>query len=572
MSSATTEAEIADWRIVAPWYRWEHRDHPSLGGTDAARRPSLHKYVSTDFMETFLKDPQRSVVFDGVRDVVQVVRDVPDPHGVGVTADPADPPPQRSLTTVFHEPRADGLRKLFLPAHQRYYLAVVDIHCDTPGFPKVDPDKIAEVGMVIRRCRPEVDSTDAISGFVLARDVAQSRMLTRTRYALDAAKARSRVLHPFAGRKCSGRIPSPSAATLAAAQETEMARRKLATWATDVGVGYERSGWVPTGEGTFGEWVPMADCPGEVIERSYPMHRLSPSATDPDHAAHEGTIFYASLPTGSDEVTADGAGRFNDQDTYEIRVFARLDRGDCPGPIVWSEASHKFRLASFFDPDGLEQRPLEIRLPDFRDLEASSALPSVRMTTPEGSSLSFGNVGGFHDPGDGSVGGFQICFFSIPLITIVALFLLNIVLPIVLFVFNLWWMLKLKFCIPPSIDLAGGLDAAFELSPPEINLEAALSLEIDIDTDLRVTQGTHDAIAQLFVDNYNSSLDDPDWRIGDEIAGADPVFSSNALVQLAAATGAVSGDGPPDFTAGVTYHQPVTRDQVVAPGRVLVAP
>ncbi len=47
----------------------------------------------------------------------------------------------------------------------------------------------------------------------------------------------------------------------------------------------------------------------------------------------------------------------------------------------------------------------------------------------------------------------QICSFSIPLITIVATFVFKLFLPIVMLVFELWFLLRLKFCIPPSIEV-----------------------------------------------------------------------------------------------------------------------
>lgn len=54
------------------------------------------------------------------------------------------------------------------------------------------------------------------------------------------------------------------------------------------------------------------------------------------------------------------------------------------------------------------------------------------------------------------MGGPAICFFSIPLITIIASFVLNLFLPIVVLLFNLWFLLALRFCIPPSFSIAGG--------------------------------------------------------------------------------------------------------------------
>jgi hypothetical protein len=53
--------------------------------------------------------------------------------------------------------------------------------------------------------------------------------------------------------------------------------------------------------------------------------------------------------------------------------------------------------------------------------------------------------------GDGAVGtGGGACTFALELFFIVAFFLFLMFLPIVVFAFQLWWMLALRFCIPPG--------------------------------------------------------------------------------------------------------------------------
>src|SRR6185295_6471299 len=78
----------------------------------------------------------------------------------------------------------------------------------------------------------------------------------------------------------------------------------------------------------------------------------------------------------------------------------------------------------------------------------------------------------------GNMEGPAICFFSIPLITIVAMFVLNLFLPIVVFVFQLWFMLVLRFCIKPQISASGGLDAALAVQPPGIDLDLDLGITL----------------------------------------------------------------------------------------------
>jgi hypothetical protein len=67
----------------------------------------------------------------------------------------------------------------------------------------------------------------------------------------------------------------------------------------------------------------------------------------------------------------------------------------------------------------------------------------VKFVTPKNSMLQFG----VNDAGkaeSSGLGGPAICGFAIPLITIVATFVLRLFLPIVVFLFGLWWMLRLR--------------------------------------------------------------------------------------------------------------------------------
>lgn len=554
-SAAARTGRGHDWRIVAPWYRWERRDGSEPERAADAGRPVLHKFASTSFAADYLRDPQRSVVFDEGRDVVQHVEKIPDlkaPDGR-----------LRSIAGTRLVPT--DTRKLFLPAHQRFYLVAAGLHCDRPGFPRVDPEGVAEVGFVVRRQRVVVPAKERVEGAALLHQLTRTRAVAGSRHQLDAAKERSRVLHPFRSRS-RDRVVSAKAATVAAYQEVELARRRLRVWAEAVGVEHRTEGWVPSGEGAFGEWVPIADEPEELIERRYPMRLLAPPPDDPLHAAHDGTLYWAAVPTASDEVTAQGTNRFNELDTYEIRVFARVDCGDCPGPLVWSAPSRVFRLASFYDPTGSAQRPTEVRLPDFAELEASNAMPSVRMSAPEGSHLEFSKFGDF--PTKGTTGsGAEVCFFSIPLITIIALFVLNLFLPIVVFVFQLWWMLKLKFCIPPSISFEADLAAELNVEPPQLQVLAELDVDIDglpgVDPD-----DVRDVFKELFNPAPDPDLDPvpPDWRFGDQLTDG---FTNNALLDLAArqgyGTASEGGTGAPTFTTGLAYTSRVSRNEVVHP-------
>lgn len=544
-----------DWRLVAPWYRWDLAAAPDPARAEEAGRPALHKFVTTDFVEDFLADPQRSVVFDPTVDVLQRVVRIPGAKVPGTRT-------RKWISRTRLQPHPSGLRKLFLPAHQRFYLVAVELHCDRPGFPRVDPEHLAEVGFVVRRRRAALPLEAAVEAAHLVRRA----KFDESRAAVAAARERSHLLHPFRSR-ARDTVASGPAALLAAARQAELGTRRLRTWAEANGVEQTSEGWAPLGEGTMGAWVPLPDEPEELVERVHPMRRLVPDPDDPDHAAHEGTIYWAVLPTGSDEVDGRGAARFNEDDTYEVRVFARTsDAGTCPGPLVWSEPSQPFRVASFHDPDGCAQRPQEVRLPDFRQLEASDAAPSVRMSAPASSTLRFLKDG--ETPSGGlTQGPAQICFFSIPLITIIAFFVLNIFLPVVMFVFGLWWMLKLKFCIPPSIEVEGEISAALDVDPGGIQAMAGIDVDVLPGTDPAALLA---ALRNAFdVPDPDLGLPPADWRVAEHLLdGSPPLFSPNALFQVAVRNGygrATQVEAGPVFARGVQHPTHVTRQEVVRP-------
>ncbi|MGH3774187.1 MAG: hypothetical protein ACRDRR_00390 [Pseudonocardiaceae bacterium] len=555
-------ATMHRWRLVAPWYRWERLDGAEPERADGAGRPALHKYTSTEFVTEYMNDPQRSVLFETLdqHHRLEAIPHVPLPGDIRDR--------RRFLSTKRLVPT--GFRKLFRVAHQRHYVVAVGLHCDEPGFPRVDPGDVAEAGFVVRRQRVTIPDGQEATAAALLQELATAKAVARTQVGYDTVRSRARVLHRF-GSPARNRVVNPGAAAVAAQREVELARRALRVWAASVGVEARTEGWVPTGEGSFGEWVPIDDEPEELVERRYSMRPLSPPPGDPDHAAHDGTIFWGVVPTASDEVTQDGSARFAELSTYELRAFVRVDLGDCPGPLVWSTPSETFHLASFYDPDGCTQRPTEIRLPDFAQLEAGTALPSVKMTSPPDSSFLFDDNGEI--PKAGSVGaGREICFFAIPLLTIVVMFLLKLFLPIITFVFNLSWMLKLKFCIPPSVDLEVKLKTELGVVPGGI--EASLSVDIDV-----LPGVDHGEIETALRTGLNPPLPDPPLD-PDELPPPPPdpplvevgtilteAYTNDPLVELLASQGyGAPADQPfPMFTRPLTHTTAVTREQVRHP-------
>jgi hypothetical protein len=227
---------------------------------------------------------------------------------------------------------------------------------------------------------------------------------------------------------------------------------------------------------------------GDPDEASFPLCRLHAPPTEPGHDAMGRTIFFGAVPTTSSQRDRQGRPRFDDRSLYEIRCFVTRRRADCPrergfspckGQRVWSLAAEPYRLASPMDALGCANRPILLRMPDLGELLAHAvarprgALSNVRVIhqqqiAPKGIDV------------NGTPGGAAICHFSIPLITIVAMFVLNLFLPIVVLLFQLWWLLAFRFCIPPSVAANGKLDLAAKMTnllPPSGDFSAGLRVD-----------------------------------------------------------------------------------------------
>jgi hypothetical protein len=419
----------------------------------------LQKYDSPKLVATFLADPQRRLKY--VEQVDRVVRHSGAARGLGgVTATP---------TT---------LRKLYQPSHFRHYLVTCALHCDAPGLPPVDREQVCQAGFVIRKRSYKVGGPDAKAG----------------RAKLMAVNAARRAVASIDGHIAAARsAPNIGGVRLAALQVQRDgavhvltdAVAELQRWAKAEGVQRELSGWFPTDHDGEGRWQATSELPAEVAEDVFPLYPLVVPKDAPHDAAGQ-TVYFGLVPTGSADVDLDNKRlpRFDDGATYEIRCFVRRhapnclnEKGegtaDCRGQVVWSEPTEAFGLAAHFDLRGTANRPINVQMPDLLSLKAEAGkFPAgVQFRTPPFSQAT----------GDGpSNGDFQICSFSIPLITIVAMFVFQLFLPIVVLLFQLWFLLLLKFCIPPEIDLDVGLDAALKLDPGSVGFDAAFDASINL--------------------------------------------------------------------------------------------
>jgi hypothetical protein len=154
-------------------------------------------------------------------------------------------------------------------------------------------------------------------------------------------------------------------------------------------------------------------------------------------------------------------------------------------------------------------------------------------------------------PGSGTVSpAAEICFFAIPLIMIVAFFLLNLFLPILMLLFGLWWMLRLKFCIPPSAELGAAVNAELAVIPGRLGGAAG----IDIDVVAGVDQ------AKLR-DVLRTGLNDSAAGLGDRLTEQ---LTNNAIVQALLIQG-LGTPGNQNYPGALPTVARVERREVVHP-------
>lgn len=486
------------WKLVGPWYRSE-----SVGGAnDAAKiinrhtRPVIQKYADSNFANAIIQEPQRSLRFNS--------EDFVNP----ISFDP------NQVIGQIEKAKSSSPFKLFLDMHSRFYVIVCELHCDAAGFPSVDRSKVCEAGFVVRRRVPKV--TPALRGEVssLLRQRAQLQK-ELVKASLNEQKALKQA--SLAKQNIVGLVKSKSSQVVSGFQRATVQTigqqltetvDKLNHLAVQGDIDVQLQGWVPAELKGVGHWQQVSETPEDVQEQRIPLYPLIADPQDPNHSASCKTLWFGVIPTSSADVDTDNTPRFDDADLYEIRCFVRrhhsqfpiqANKQDCCGDIIWSEPTEGYQLASHYDLDGTSHRPVNIKLPDLPALKAQANLAppgrgaSARIIAPAESSLNF-KTDSMDMPEGGEPltrAGQQICFFSIFLFFIVAMFLFRLFLPILLFIFNLWFLLKLKFCIPPSIEFDAGLvaDLSFDGSfgvEFDASIQAHVDLMVDFTADLAV--------------------------------------------------------------------------------------
>jgi hypothetical protein len=488
-----------DWMVVAPWWKWGSPHDPNSGRVS---RPALQKYDTADLVNAFLKNPQRSLKFVQ-EDLVHQVQPLP-PITVPITK------PRRFSDTTY-VPDGTNTRKIFRDSHRRFYLVVCQVHCDGPGFPRAARSKVCEAGFVVRRRTTDAPTRAIAEGNDIVQKLAIGRQqLMRTDLKLatgtdDGGRSGLRVLETA---RTNALLRQKSSVTAMIAAE----EARLRDWMSRLGIVPKVQGWIKASDGreNVGAWREVEETAEAIgFERTFPLYPLIPPAAEPEHSGQFGTIYFGVLPTATSEITLRGEDRFDDRTYYEVRCFVRRhlvphDVGSpcrCPERIFWSVPTPPYKIASHFDLVGTSRRPVTIQLPDIKEL-AAQAKPTtgVAFQKPPGYPM----VGGTPSSpvNAGASGSFQICSFPIVLITIVASFVFEIFLPVVMLVFQLWWMLAFKFCIPPEVSLAAGLNAQIALDA-SASFEASIKAQVDASIDANFPVSTDAPINAELKNNWS---------------------------------------------------------------------
>lgn len=445
--------------LRAPWYAAVRKDFDRFDPRAAA--PVIQKFDTPEYVRQVLADPSASLkITKQDRWTFPVPRRAADPVGSF-----------RERLSPFRMARSP-LLKLYQPSHQRFYTVAIELFCDMPGLPRPGRDDDVTVTFVVRRIRTKVI------------DSAPARAALR-----DLAKAAAEKLYcrpyPAAGGQVGNTPADPTAEQAEAVagvfmldartDEQREEREKFELDHADLilaaGLDQEIQGWYVDDRTGTGSWATVPgpdDPPVDGTEPELPMFKVPAVACAGSRPAVTPgrSLRFGAIPTYSGDLDATGRPRLDDRTTYVIQCVARRRaRPGCPPLESRSGYTRPYRLAAFFDPAGTANRRVHVRLPDFAAMAAQAAQGGppggVVFERPPGSQLPALGLGTIpNGPAGAPVGeSSENCSFSIELITIVATFVLNIFLPIVVFAFQLWWMLLLKFCWPRSTDVDAVLTA-----------------------------------------------------------------------------------------------------------------
>jgi hypothetical protein len=460
-----------------PWYQRE-RDTVTVNDTGTLR-PVIQKYDDTNFVNRLMADPQDSLEFS-TDDLWSY------PVPVAFPAPGAGR--QRFATSRLVTTQ---LRKLYQPAHDRFYTVVVELFCDTPGLPRAGKHDDLSVEFVVRR-----RDTTVFGAPGQVRTLARALMLdelgkqhpgvafdsiqpkdTWDRRRLKAGRIHDREDLWFANELARLRFQEDHKELL----EAVTAHTTNQIWLTNPKTGK-------------GRWVIVGTTPDkDEVEQRAPMWRLPREECDKDWTR---SLWFGVIPTYSAEHWTPTPGsrsvpKYDERAVYEIVCIATQKPAPghehCP-PKTWeSVASEPFRFAAPYDPDGTKNRRVSISAPDLRQLAARAGRPDgpggLSITTPPGSQFKFSSNNFPDISGSLGIGG-GVCTFAFELFFIVALFLFLMFLPIIVLAFQLWWLLALRFCFPRIDASMSALATFFATAGAKGMADLDASAELDVDVVL----------------------------------------------------------------------------------------
>lgn len=370
-----------------------------------------------------------------------------------------------------------NLRKLYQANHNRFYTVAVEVFCDRPGLPRAGSHDDFEVGFVMRRLAVRY-SSDRKSVRQLATTLVRESAVRdgwQSDTTAETMQTDADVRDFWWSTTAADTFAAENAEVIAAAQPRTT-----------------RQAWVVPAAGP-GRWRDVSSHELAEGEQPFPMWRL-PRREKDCPAVDSRSLWFGVIPTYSSEHTVDPflkakgpEPKLDDHGIYELVCFVKLNakpgHEHCPPKIWLSSASEPFRLASPMDPEGTKNRVTSIALPDFRAMAARAADADTRgpgglriVTPPQSQMLLNPFSGKMPTKDDATIGiGGGVCTFAIELFFIVAFFLFLLFMPIVVLAFQLWWMLALRFCFPPSVSFDALATAAVGAG-----LDATGKLELDV--------------------------------------------------------------------------------------------
>ncbi len=487
------------WKLTGPWYRGD-----SVGGVMGGRNsvPIIQKYAASDFANRIVREPQQSLKFVSEDFVERLTSD-----------------PNQVITLPIRKKNHERL-KLFLDLHSRFYIVVCSLQCDVAGFPKVSREQVCEAGFVVRRHKLQL-SAQAKKPFgkiMRERSEIKSQVLKtlesanrHTSNPVTFVDALFNQTQEFVGKVKSGQLQKLR-------QGFDKNTQALESLIDKHQIKRELHGWKPVDIKGVGNWEAVGDAPQILDEQVYPLYPIVADPTDSEHSAKGQTLWFGVVPTSSGDSTSDGDVKFHDDIAYHVRCFVRRHKPqcykknnetDCSGELVWSEPTESYQLASAYDLDGASHRPINITMPNLGalrkqvDLGPAGRGVSAKVVSPENSTPVFSTkMMDLPEPGNPTTrSNDQICFYFPFLFFLVAMFLFRLILPIFMFIFQLWFLLKLKFCILPSFEMSLDLQAELEA---EFSLEIEAEFSVDMAAELAIKGPDFEA---KFAADSNFSVD-----------------------------------------------------------------